>query len=558
LGYCKDSFITGIEHHHRIPCKELDKPTNIRAANRVDSLRKVIQEMRPTLLKFDTSRLTANEEALLRCQTALELKDKGEYFSAQEVMRPFWKGIGERPETERLSRGVAAEVLLCAGILTAWIGSKNQVRYAPEAAKDLITQSLTIYESLNDGLKVATARAEIAYCYWHEGALGEARIWFNDALQKLTTEGNTRALALLRLAIVEWSALRYDEAKKILIGNRRLFERISNHAIKGGYHHQLAMLLRTQAVSENRDDYFQDAIREYEEADQHFRLAQNSLFRANVKNNLGNLLRNLSRFTEAHKYLDEARRLTVRIKDKVETAQIDDTRARVFIDEGRLAEAESVARRAVSVLEKSGQQCLLADTLITHGIALARLSNQTPELAHFTLQRAIEVAYQVGAYNKAGLAALTLIEELADGLASEVVVAAYDQANRWLAELQESQEMQLRLNAAARKVLAKNPLSLKPGESVFTPCNLRDEVLKFEGALISRALAATNGRVTRAAALLSTTHQNLASTINRRHPELLQLRSPVRPRGRRPIEVSRKAARTRRANKRRRKRNTAT
>src|SRR6185295_4353733 len=101
-------------------------------------------------------------------------------------------------------------------------------------------------------------------------------------------------------------------------------------------------------------------------------------FRANVKNNLGNLLRNLGRFKEAHKYLDEARRLTVRIKDKVETAQIDDTRAHVFIDEERFPEAEAVARGAVAILEKSGQQCLLADTLITHGIALARMLKQSP------------------------------------------------------------------------------------------------------------------------------------------------------------------------------------
>jgi len=496
--------------------------------------------MKPTLLKLDTSHLTADSEALLRCQTALEFRDKGEYFNAQEVMRPLWRAIGERPNLERLSPSVAAEVLLCVGILTAWIGSKNQIKYAPEAAKDLITESLSIYDSLHDALKVAAARAEIAYCYWHEGALGEARIWFNEALQKLTTEGNTRARALLRLAIVEWSASRYDEAKKILTDNRRLFERISNHAIKGGYHHQLAMLLRRFAISEKRDDYFQEAILEYQQADQDFRLAQNLLFRANVKNNLGNLLRNLGRFAEAHKYLDEARRLTVRIKDRVETAQIDDTRAQMLIDEGRLAEAEAVARRAVSILEKSGQQCLLADTLITHGIALARLSDPMPEPAHFTLQRAMEIADQVGAYNKAGLAALTLIEELADKLAPELVVAAYNGAERWLAELQESKEVQLRLNAAARKVLARNPLSVKATESVATICNLHDEVLKFEATLISRALAATNERVTKAAVLLHTSHQTLSSILAGRQSKLLAARSPIRPRGRRRANKSRK------------------
>ncbi len=34
------------------------------------------------------------------------------------------------------------------------------------------------------------------------------------------------------------------------------------------------------------------------------------------------------------------------------------------------------------------------------------------ERAQFTFQKAIEIAHQVGALNKAGLAALTMIEEL--------------------------------------------------------------------------------------------------------------------------------------------------
>lgn len=488
--------------------------------------------MKSTLLKVDTSHLNANEKAVLRCRTALEMRDKGEYFNAQEVMRPLWNAVGERPDTEGLSPEVTAEFLLCVGALTAWIGSKNQIKHAPETAKDLISESLSIYDSLSDALSVATARAELAYCYWYEGALNEARICFYEALNGLTTEGNTRARALLRLAIVEWSASRYDEAKKILTENHGLFEKISNHAIRGGYHVQVAMVLRTFALSEKRDDYFQDAILEYQAADQHFRLAENPLFRANVKNNLGNLLRNLGRFKEAHRYLDEARRLTIRIKDKVETAQIDDTRAHVFIDEGRFAEAVTVARGAVSILEKSGQQCLLADTLITYGIALARLSDRTPEPARFTLQRAIEIANQVGAYNKAGFAALTLIEELADRLSPEDILGFYSGADHWLAELQDNREVQLRLNAAARKVLAKHPLFLKPDELIVTPCNLRDEVVKLEKRLISQALAASNGRISRAAALLGTSHQSLSVMIQTRHPDLVAMRLPVRLRSR--------------------------
>jgi hypothetical protein len=74
-------------------------------------------------LKLDTAHRNANDEALLRCKTALEQKDRGDYAAAQETMRPLWKRIGEPPKTTGLDPSVAGEVLLCAGILTSWIGS---------------------------------------------------------------------------------------------------------------------------------------------------------------------------------------------------------------------------------------------------------------------------------------------------------------------------------------------------------------------------------------------------------------------------------------------------
>lgn len=61
-------------------------------------------------------------------RAALRLKGRGEYFESQEVMRPFWKGLGTRPVTAGLHSTVIAEVLLCVGILSRWIGSMNQTR----------------------------------------------------------------------------------------------------------------------------------------------------------------------------------------------------------------------------------------------------------------------------------------------------------------------------------------------------------------------------------------------------------------------------------------------
>src|SRR3712207_8300635 len=44
-----------------------------------------------------------------------------------------------------------------------------------EAAKDLISESLTIFEALHQKLKMAEAQMELGHCYWREGAFNEAR-----------------------------------------------------------------------------------------------------------------------------------------------------------------------------------------------------------------------------------------------------------------------------------------------------------------------------------------------------------------------------------------------
>lgn len=132
----------------------------------------------------------------------------------------------------------------------------------------------------------------------------------------------------------------------------------------------------------------------------------------------------MERFKEAYKYLDEARRLTIRFKDKARTAQIDETRAQVLIAEGKYKEAEYVARKAAAALGKSGHQRLVACALITQGTALARLDRR--EHAQLIFQRAMEVALRMEALSAAGLAALTMIEEL-DQLSPETLQAAYQQ-----------------------------------------------------------------------------------------------------------------------------------
>lgn len=106
---------------------------------------------------------------------------------------------------------------------------------------------------------------------------------------------------------------------------------------------------------------------------------------------------------------------------------------------------------------------MLADTLITHGIALARLGKT--EQAQFNFRKSIEVAHEMGAVNKAGLAARTLVEEI-DHLPPDVLAGSYRQAAEWSANCQ-TQELLLRFKAAGIKLALE--LLREKGPAQTTP-----------------------------------------------------------------------------------------
>ncbi len=439
----------------------------------------------PSLIQqLNNPALTPSNRAELRCQAAREFEEKGDYEAARAIMGELWKRIGERPNVERLEPSAAAEVLLRAGTLTGWIGSCNQIEDAQETAKNLISQSLSIFESLSYTKKILEAQTELAYCYWREGRYDDARIILESILERLTTDSELKAKAVLRLAIVEWGASRYSLALRILSDFALLFDKINNHSIKGGYYNQRAVTLISLSESEpeQRESYTDRALVEYAAASYHFEQAGHTRYRANVENNLGFLHFKANRFTEAHRHLDRARRLTLRLKDKVHTARVDETRACVFLAQRQHVEAEKVARSAVLTLEDGGQQGLLAEALITHGRALARLKHY--DQSRFTFQRAIEAARESGASNRAGEAALAMVEELG--------------------------------------------VHLVPGKaSKAADCVLDEELMHYEAELIRDALRRARGSVTRAAHLLGITHQRLSHILLHRHQELMTERTPI-------------------------------
>jgi len=432
--------------------------------------------------------LSVDRRAELACELAKELENRGEYQEARKALSRYWRHIGERPNLEGLEQTTAAEVLLRTGVLTSALGSTNQIANAQEAAKDLISESLTLFEDQRYKKKIAEAQTELALCYWRTGEHNEARDFLKEALSHLTTPSELKAKAIVRLAIVERVVTNYSKALRLLESHASLFQRINNHTLKGSYHVTLGTVLENLWELKKRGNFLDRALIEYAAASYHFELAEHKTYLANVENNLGFLYFKIGQCEEAHKHLDHARRVLVSLKDLGTIAQIDETRACVFLKQGRASDAERAAHSCVRNLEKSDRHALLAEALITQGRALARVGNYNASLAAF--RRAIELSEHTGNTNRAAEAALAAFQEIGDRLA------------------------------------------VVEGRRFFSGRTLNEEIQSFEHEAIRLALEHTQGSVTHAARSLGMSYQALTYMLETRHEDLLTQRTPARRRAR--------------------------
>jgi tetratricopeptide (TPR) repeat protein len=454
-----------------------------------------------------------------RCETAKELQSRGDYEAATEALGDFWCGIGRRPALNGLNALEQADILGRVGALSGWLGSSGQVAGSQEFAKDLISESLRAFEGLNEPDKIAEAQSDLAICYWREGAMDEARVWFREALGSATSPLMQHRI-LVNATTVEISSNRFAEALSLLERAAPLLHGVEDPAVVGRFHMQKAIAYRNLGGSEN----FDRALIENAAAGIHFEQANNKRYLARVENNTGNILRELGRYGEALEHLDRARAVFTEIGDVGAAAQVNETRARVFLAQGRYVEAEKIAFSAASTFEGGGEHSLLAEALEAQGIALARMGRYQSALG--ILKRAAEVAETAGNSQFAGRTFLTTMEEVKNFLSPSEISALYQEADRKLGD-QLSLEIMGRLRSCARLAMANVASSRSEN---LVPASFEQEVHKRESELIRIALEKAGGSVTRAARMLGLTHQGLCYILNHRHKDLLSARAPIRVR----------------------------
>ncbi len=474
------------------------------------------------LQELENSSLTHNERILLRCRLTSEFIHIGQYEAAREALGELWQGVGKRPDVERLKPLTAAEVLMQCGVLSGWLGSAQHIAGAQEKAKDLLFEALRMFKSQVQHVKALEAEYELSWCYFLLGAYDNACVFLDKALNGLGIEDiDLKAKILNRRTVIEIWTGRYHDAWNVLEKAGEFFE-ASGDALKGKWHSQRGLVLRRLATAEHRPDYADRAIIEFTAAIYHFEQAGHERYCGNNLNNLAMLLYQLGRYSDAHERLDRAQEIFERLADIGSLAQVNETRARVFVAEHHYKEANRIISGVVQTFEKGSEYGRLTDALTIQGVVWAKLSLH--ESSMHILRHAISVAQDSGAYSNAGRAALTLIEEHGKERLSDMeLYEVYHCADVCLKATEDAEEI-ARLRACAR-ILSRRIIGVQVSEKGFV---LPDVIHDYEAKFIREALEAAHGIVTRAAKRLGVSHQVLIRALETRHQELLSLRTPAR------------------------------
>lgn len=475
--------------------------------------------------------LTPDQQTLLHCQTAADFIEAGQHEAACAALGDLWRGVGARPHLQGLNKETAAELLLQCGVLTGWMGSCRHVTDAQDSAKDLINEALRRFQQIGLSIKAAEAQYELSICYWRLGAFDESRVMLDEALEAFNSENSElKAKVFIRRALIETWACRYHDALKVLEDAAPFFESLSD-AYKGRWHGQMGTALLFLGFAEGRADYLDRAILKYTAAIFHYEQANHERYCAVVLNNLALLMHRMGRLKEAHEHIDRATAIFSRLGDPGNVAQVWETRARVLLAEQRHHEALRVIDEAVRVFERGGEQAFLADALVVQATILARLGEHARSLEAF--RRALDVAEVAGSLEKAGHAALSMLEEHGDGrLSAREVYETYRRADDLLKNTQDAEDIR-RLRDCARLMGRRLAGPELDGTGFSLPAVIREHEARF----IEEALERTDGSVTRAAKLLGYKYQALAALLKTRHKQLLHKRAPVVPRRRSIIRL---------------------
>ena len=353
--------------------------------------------------------LTPNEHVQIYCAIARDQIDIGNYDAASEVLKSRWV-FGQWPKLNDLTQESCADLLFTAGELAGCVASSKQLRRGQKHGEALLSGSIAIFEQLCSKRRSAEGCIELALCYYRQGMFDLGRSTLLKVLDSLSSDDvDLRSLALIRLACLERHAGRLKDALSYLTEAESLVSTEGPWA-SGRCYLELASTYKDLTIPGEISSYFENARECYRRALHEFEAVGNHRLCAIVENNLGILLFIAGHFVDCEAHLGKARRVFDLFDDRIRRAQVDDSLARLYLEQRKLGDALVAIEQSVQTMELGDEDALLAESLITKGLIYYELSRYNE--AQKALDGAYRLASRCGDIEGAGRAVLIVIEKL--------------------------------------------------------------------------------------------------------------------------------------------------
>lgn len=359
--------------------------------------------------------ITPTERAQVFCTVAREQMAVGN-FDAADLLLSQWMNVGQASNISQLSEASAADLLFTLGALVGYRASTDITANGQRHGERLLSGAIALFEHLGFQVGVAEGRIELGRCFYREGLFDLARAELERALHVLVgTDDDLSSVCLVVLGAVDRDAGRLSDSIEHLESALAIGR--AGHLLTGRCHHEIATTLKELAVVEQDPSHAHRAIRHFKRALYESEAIGNHRLSAASDNNLGFLLMTLGEMVDAEKFLLRARRRFERFRDEIRRAQVNETLARLYTVTSNYDSALQSVLMAVSVLEKTDEEALVAEALTTLAVVYCRLRRFTE--AKKTFGDAYKVAERYGDHEGCASSLLTMLEEICEELDNE-------------------------------------------------------------------------------------------------------------------------------------------
>ncbi len=455
------------------------------------------------------------------CEEIHMCETRGDLQQAINLLAPYWTGFNSQINLPSLEKIEVANLLLRIGSVISALGNAEQINNSQEKSREFLSQAEGIFDELDYSEGKAQCQNKMGVTYWRNGDLETAQIYFRESLFYARSD-ESKAIANLNIAMIESlnfkysAALRFYEKAYGFIGKISVF---TEAKIRNGIGLVYKNIGKNLSQAE-RETYFDKAIIEFEGALVCYEVAQNSSSAILARNNIGFLYYSIGLYDEALQVLEIAESQARQVQDKNHLSVVSDTLARTFIAKEDFPQAVGIAAASVRYLESLESSNLLANALITYGIALAR--NGETEKAKSAFYQSEEVALFIQDFKLAAAARLFALHELFFEFSPKERLSSYLYAVKNLSGSQEK-EISDALSYAAGKIEPEIELPAPKVKRKLArqPFSLDEELKAISRQYMEDALRETRGNQSHAAALLSMSRQTFVARAKKDFSDVL-------------------------------------